>query len=186
MFKRVFKFFGEVIKIIVISLLIVLPIRHFLVQPFFVRGSSMEPTFSSQEYLLVDEISYRFRSPQRGEVVIFHFPRDPKQYYIKRIIGLPGEKIVISDGKVTVYSKDFPKGKTLDESDYLPPGHLTPGTFETILEQGQYFVSGDNRQASFDSRRWGALDREYIVGRVWLRIWPFNKVEAFTSPQYSF
>ena len=179
-----FNFFGEVTKIVIVALLIVLPVRYFLVQPFFVRGESMEPNFLDQEYLLIDEISYRFSDPARGDVVVFHYPRNPSDYYIKRVIGLPGERLVGRDDKITVYSDAYPEGLVLDESVYLPaPEGL--GAFEVqTLGEGEYFMVGDNRSRSYDSRRWGPMDKKYIVGKVWLVVWPFPRAQAVTAPTY--
>lgn len=174
MLKRLFEFF----LIIIISLAIVLPIRFFLVQPFFVKGASMEPNFANGEYLIINELIYRVESPQRGEVAVFKYPSDPKQYYIKRIIGLPGETVEIKDGQVIIYSQAKPDGFVLNESKYLSSDEVTPGEYKITLKNNQYFVLGDNRQASFDSRRWGALSENYIIGRVWLRAWPFDKAEV--------
>lgn len=175
MLKKLFELF----LILVISLAIVLPVRFFLIQPFFVKGSSMEPNFEDGEYLIVNEIVYRLGQPERGEVIVFKWPSDPRQYYIKRIVGLPGEKIEIKDGLVKIYNKKNPQGFLLDESSYLSPTQRTPGEYETTLGQDDYLVLGDNRVASFDSRRWGPLSEEYIIGKAWLRIWPIARAEVF-------
>jgi signal peptidase I len=177
--KKFFIFIWEIIKIVIISLAIIIPIRYYLVQPFFVRGASMEPNFDNGEYLVVDEISYRFKEPGRGEVIVFKFPRDPSQYYIKRIIGLPGETVEIRDHQVIIYNQEFPEGIVLDESFYLTNGQTTWGNVKIKLNEDEYFVLGDNRSASSDSRQWGALPREYIIGRVWIRAWPFDRAEIF-------
>ena len=169
----------ETIKIVIISLAIILPIRYYFIQPFFVRGASMEPNFDSGQYLVVNEMSYRFGEPKRGEVIVFKYPLNPSQYYIKRIIGLPGETIEIKDGKVYIYNSQFPEGKALDESAYLPPDTKTPGNLKITLGKKEYFVLGDNRWASSDSRQWGALPEENIIGRVWLRAWPFNLAKIY-------
>lgn len=182
--KNFFSFLLDIAKLALISLLIIIPIRAFVVQPFFVRGQSMTPTFHSGDYLVVDEISYHFRKPQRGEVIVFRYPENPDQYYIKRIIGLPGEKIEIKNSKITIYNESHPQGWTLNESSYLPFAS-TPGNEEIQLKANQYFVLGDNRSASFDSRRFGALKEKYIVGRVLIRAWPFEKAQAFLGPAYS-
>ncbi len=172
------------LKILVLSLLIVIPLRLFVVQPFFVQGESMDPAFQPFDYLLADEITYQFRSPQRGEVVIFRFPENPSQFYIKRIVGLPGETVEIRDGDVVIYNESYPDGKVLNESSYLPPEQETSGHLTMELEEKEYFVMGDNRDTSYDSRRWGALPKEKIVGRVWLRVWPFSEAHAIEAPQY--
>lgn len=153
---------------------IIVPIRYFLVQPFFVRGASMEPNFRDGEYLVIDEISYRMRDPRRGEVIVFQFPRNPSQYYIKRIVGLPGETVFIDDGQVTIRNDVYTQEVLLDESQYLLESVRTGGRVSITLGEEEYFVLGDNRPASSDSRSWGILDREGIVGRAWIRAFPFD------------
>jgi len=180
--KSFFLFIWEITKIVVIALLIVVPIRYFLFQPFFVRGQSMEPNFEDGNYLIVDELSFRLRDPQRGEVIVFKYPNNPAQRYIKRIIGLPGETIEVKDAKVVVFNQEG--GRILDESEYLSPAIQTPGDIQISLAENEYFVLGDNRYASSDSRRWGALPREDIVGRVVLRAWPFTALAKFETPAY--
>ena len=180
--KSFFLFIWEITKIVVIALLIVVPIRYFLFQPFFVRGQSMEPNFEDGNYLIIDELSFRLRDPQRGEVIVFKYPNNPSQRYIKRIIGLPGETIEVKDAKVVVFNQEG--GRILDESEYLSPAIQTPGDIQISLAENEYFVLGDNRGASADSRRWGALPEKYVVGRVWLRAWPFTKFEIVEAPSY--
>ena len=182
--KSAFIFFWEIIKIVVIALLIVIPIRTFIFQPFFVRGQSMEPSFENGDYLIIDEISYRFKNPQRGEVVVFKYPYDPSQRYIKRIVGLPSETIKIENGEVLVLNE---KGwDVLDESAYLSFGLKTPGNIQISLLDNEYFVLGDNRSASADSRRWGALPSDKIIGRVIVRAWPITAFAKFEAPGYEF
>ncbi len=173
----------EITEVIVIALVTVFLIRSFLIQPFLVSGSSMEPNFSSGDYLLIDEISYRLREPHRGEVIVFHYPKDKSTYYIKRVIGLPGEKIIVKNGEIRIVNTENPKGLVLDEG-YLPGTVETIGTEERRLNEDEYFVLGDNRQYSFDSRSWGNLNENEIVGLVRVRLWPFNKVMAIGQPSY--
>lgn len=173
----------EIVEVAVIAIVSVLIIRNFLVQPFLVNGASMEPNFHNNDYLIVDEISYRFKEPQRGEVVVFKYPGDERYYYIKRIIGLPGEEVEIKDGKVFIFNNEFSEGFVLDES-YLPKNLITSGNKKVKVEDGKYFVMGDNRNFSFDSRSWGLLDRKEIVGITRLRLWPLNEVMAFDKPAY--
>jgi len=182
------EFIIEIIKVIIISLAIIIPIRYFLIQPFYVKGASMEPNFYDHEYLIIDEISYRFREPQRGEIVVFRYPRDPSQYFIKRIIGLPGEKIEIKEGKIYVYNQKYPEGIAIDERLYLEAGVETRsfGNKVFVLEKDEYFVLGDNRDLSRDSRDFGPVEKSLIVGRVWFRGWPFNRMTLFESPAYNF
>lgn len=180
-FKSFLKFFLEIVKVVIISALIVVPIRYFLIQPFFVSGASMQPQFSNGEYLIIDEISYRNSPPHRGDVIVFRYPKDPSQFYIKRIIGLPGETIRIKDNKVLIFNEQSPWGLRLDESSYLRQGEITRGDIDVKLGDSEYFVLGDNRQASSDSRVLGAVDRKFIVGRVWLRAWPFDRAKVFSE-----
>ena len=173
--KSLLSFVWEIVKITVITLAIIIPVRYFLMQPFFVKGASMEPNFEDGEYLIVDEISYRFNEPQRSDVIIFRYPLDPSQFFIKRVVGLPDETVKIEDGKVFIYSIETPDERiVLDESAYLEDSY-TPGNLEITLEEDEYFVLGDNRMASSDSRKWGELDKKYIIGRAWIRAWPFNR-----------
>jgi len=171
-------FIWEILKIVFIALVIVIPIRYFLFQPFIVKGQSMEPNFEDSNYLIVDELSYRFRDPQRGEVVVFRYPRNVSQRFIKRIIGLPGEKIEIEAGVVMV------NGKILDESEYFPSGVQTLGNIQISLDENEYFVLGDNRISSFDSRQWGTLPRKNIIGRVYFRAWPITDLTKIEVPSY--
>jgi len=173
-----FLFVWEILKIVIIALVIVIPIRYFLFQPFIVKGQSMEPNFENSNYLIVDELSYRFRDPQRGEVVVFRYPRNISQRFIKRIIGLPGEKIEIEAGVVMV------NGKILDESKYLLLGVQTSGDIQISLDENEYFVLGDNRISSFDSRQWGTLPRKNIIGRVYFRAWPITDLTKIEVPSY--
>ena len=173
-----FLFIWEILKIVFIALVIVIPIRYFLFQPFIVKGQSMEPNFENSNYLIVDELSYRFRDPQRGEVVVFRYPKNISQRFIKRIIGLPGDKIEVKAGSIMV------NDQVLDESKYLPSGVQTPGNIQTSLNENEYFVLGDNRISSFDSRQWGLLPRKNIIGRVLIRAWPITDLTKIEVPSY--
>jgi signal peptidase I len=129
----------------------------------------MEPNFEDGDYLIIDELSYRFREPKRGEVLVFKNPKNPHQRFIKRIIGLPGEKILIENGKITIFKGN--ESQVLNELSYLN-SPWTNGNLEISLGENEYFVLGDNRNYSFDSRYFGPLPKKYIVGRVLLRLWP--------------
>ncbi|OGZ17687.1 MAG: signal peptidase I [Candidatus Nealsonbacteria bacterium RBG_13_36_15] len=181
--KKILSFLWEVSKIIIIALAIVVPIRFFLFQPFIVKGSSMETNFHGGDYLIIDEISYRFRQPQRGEVIVFKYPHDPSQRYIKRIVGLPGETIEVKDGQIFV-SKENEETKLLDESPYLSEHQFTPGNLIVTLKENEYFVLGDNRVFSSDSRYWGAVAENYIVGRALFRAWPPQDLAKIAIPIY--
>lgn len=141
-FWQVFEF----IKFALIAVVIVLPIRMWVAQPFIVSGESMDPTFKDGDYLIVDEISYSTREPKKGEVIIFRYPKDPSKYFIKRIIGLPGDKVEVAGAQVT-------------------------------LKDGEYYVLGDNRDRSLDSRVWGAVPKKNIIGRAYLRLLPITKID---------
>jgi signal peptidase I len=182
-FSRIGAFIRETGKPIVVSLVIVWIVRSFIVQPFYVRGASMEPNFEDNEYLIVNEIGYRFATPERGDVVVFRYPLDPSEFFIKRIIGLPGETIGIERGSVTIKNSSSPNGFILKEP-YLPANTFTGGETMITLDEDQYYVLGDNRSSSSDSRRWGPLNRRNIVGRVWLRAWPVSRIGAIHSPMY--
>jgi signal peptidase I len=184
----------DFLKIVLVALVIIIPIRYFVFQPFIVSGSSMEPNFFDNQYLIIDELSYHIGDPKRGDVVVIHSPKDGKQYYIKRIIGLPGEKVQIDNGKVTIYNANNPQGVTLDEK-YLPNQGLTyeqdpivvGGNKILTLTDDQYFLLGDNRLASSDSRDWGPLLRKEIVGKAFVRVLPLPEFKFFTkTPAYGF
>ena len=179
--KKFLSFFGEITKIVIIALVIVIPIRYLVFQPFFVKGQSMEPNFANGDYLIIDELSYRFTEPKRGEVVVFKYPNDLSQRYIKRIIGLPGERVEVVSGKVVVYNEQG--AGVLEESEYLSLV-FTPGTVNLTLGEEEYFVLGDNRAASSDSRRWGSLPEDDIVGKVFLRAWPLASFSLIELPNY--
>jgi signal peptidase I len=180
--RNILSFLWEISKIIIIALVVVIPIRYFLFQPFIVKGASMEPNFHSGDYLIIDEISYRFNQPHRGDVIVFKFPRDPSQRYIKRLIGLPNDTIEIKSDKIII--SNGKESQVLDESSYLPESSNTLGDFEISLKDGEYFVLGDNREFSSDSRKWGVLPEKLIIGRVFLRAWPVVALAKIEAPAY--
>jgi signal peptidase I len=182
--QKVLHFIWDLVKVVCVSLAIIIPVRYFLIQPFYVKGASMEPSFFDHEYLIIDEISYRFGEPRRGDIVVFKYPKDPSQYFIKRIIGLPGEKIEIADNKVYIHpSKNQPKF-ILDESAYLNESVRTLGNKIWTLGADEYYVLGDNRESSLDSRSFGPVFRELVVGKVWLRGWPVWRIGLFSEVVY--
>lgn len=176
-------FFVEVIQIVLLSSAIIIPIRYFLIQPFYVKGASMEPNFYDHEYLIIDELSFRFREPVRGEIVVFRYPRDPSQFFIKRVIGLPGETVEVTDGNIIIYNEEHPNGLTLEE-DYLGD-EQTNGKERVTLGENEYFVFGDNRDASLDSRSFGPVTSKDLIGRVWVRGLPFSRMGTFETPDYN-
>lgn len=194
--KKVLSFVWDFAKIAIIAFVIVWPIRHYVFRPFIVSGASMVPSFQSGNYLIVDEISYRFSAPQRGDVIVFDasfLKGYTGERFIKRIIGLPGDTVNISNGKVEII-KD---GKIVVLSEkYLPGdlktyGHLSVNGYvpslllkEITLKSDEYFVMGDNRNDSYDSRSWGVLSKKNIIGKASIRIFPFTEITTFPAPTY--
>lgn len=162
----------ETIRFILIALAVVIPIRLYIAQPFIVSGASMDPTFATGQYLIVDEVSYHVKDPARGDVIIFKYPKNPKQYFIKRVIGLPGETIIINEeGKVFIKAVGASALAVIKE----PYVKFTKSdAVEITLKEGEYFVMGDNRAGSYDSRMWGPVARDLIVGKAFLRLFPFT------------
>lgn len=192
--KKFLASFLEVFEIALIAVGAVFIVRTFFIQPFLVSGSSMVPNFQDGNYVLVDEFTYHIRPPERGEVVVFHDPQDWGTYFIKRVIGLPNEKVEINDNTITVFNKTHPNGLVLDES-YLPAGtpvsaescdggDVTTGVCTYTLSSSTYLTFGDNRTESYDSRSWGPLPAANIVGLVRVRLWPVSEISAFTAPNY--
>ena len=165
----------EVIRFAIIALPLVFLFRSFIAQPFVVRGGSMEPTFQNNEYLIVYELPYHFRDPERGDVVVFQYPNDPKQHFVKRVVALPGETIEIRNNQITIYNKENIDGLVIDEPHIESPTH---GNLRTTLKEDEFFVLGDNRNNSSDSRFWGPLEKEFITGRALLRLWPVNSLSV--------
>lgn len=181
--RKFFLSLFEIFEVALIAVGAVVLIRSFLLQPFLVSGSSMVPNFSNGDYLLIDELTYRVREPERGEVVVFRFPKEESVFFIKRVIGLPGEKVIIKDGAITIVSGKNSEGFLLQEK-YLQEGFRSAGSLEIPLGPREYFVLGDNRSFSYDSRSWGALAREDMVGLVRVRLWPLRTAQAFVAPEY--
>jgi len=193
--ERGIGFFAELFKTIALAILIVVPIKMFVMQPFFVQGASMEPNFHDGDYLIVRELGYKktvvaagskelftvkpFKGVDRGEVVVFRNPRNQSQFFIKRIIGLPGERVVIGNGKVRIYNDQNKQGFTLDEGMYIPANVKTAPPKTLTAKNDEYIVLGDNRGNSSDSRYWGALKADLIIGKVSLRAWPIKSFKLF-------
>jgi len=167
----------EIVQFALLAILIVLPIRFFIAQPFIVSGASMEDTFHTNEYLIVDRVSYYFNEPARGDVVVFRYPRNPSQFFIKRIIGLPGDTVTIDGNTVTVSNAQNENGIILDEP-YVKSMDKNTFLTETLGER-EYFVMGDNRDESSDSRVWGVLQKDRIIGRAFIRLFPFKGIDLF-------
>jgi signal peptidase I len=180
--KDFFAFMIDLGKTAAIVFVIAFLLRYFAVQPYIVDGESMMPTYQNREYLLAEKITYLLGDPTRGEVIVFNYPKNPRINYIKRIIGLPNETVKIEDNVVTIVNDRNPDGFVLTE-DYLPPNYKTltsasDGTFEKKLGNDEYFVMGDNREHSSDSREWGALPKNLIVGRSWVTLLPLDRTSA--------
>lgn len=182
----------EMVKILILAAVVIIPIRAFLFQPFFVQGSSMEPNFDDGEYLVISEFGLKhtriplanidvdpFRELSRQEPVVFRFPRDPSQFFIKRVIGLPGESVEIKSGKVYIYNEMHQDGYVLDEGAYLDPVVKTSDLARTKVADDEYFVMGDNRAFSYDSRAFGPVKKTAIIGRVLLRAWPVTEMTLY-------
>lgn len=176
----------EMVKTFALAIAIIIPIRMFLFQPFFVEGGSMEPTFKDSEYLIVYEHGYKqvsvadwkilepSKNFHRGDVVVFHPPGNEKKYYIKRVVALPGEAVAIIGGQVVVYTEKNPEGEVLLEK-YLAKDALLSDMTKVTLQDDEYFLMGDNRMFSFDSRNFGPVSKDKLIGRVLIRAWPLSR-----------
>ncbi len=186
--KSLVMFVWDLGKVLVGAIVLVFfVIRPFFMEPFVVSGQSMYPNFDNKDYLIIEKLSYRFGEPERGDVVVFKYPLNPDQYFIKRVIGLPGEQVSIRDGRVYVYNAERPEGVLLDEQ-FLPQQGVTENRYVETLQLGEkdYFVLGDNRAHSSDSRSWGPLPKADLVGKVWLRLLPLNNIGVPGHYQFSF
>ena len=172
--KTKWQSFWELVRFALIALIIVIPIRIFVAEPFIVSGGSMVPTFENGDYLIIDKISYELGNPKRDDVAVFRYPNDTTKFFIKRIIGLPNEIVDIKGNEVTITNKDYPNGLKL-----LQPFVKNLGNNDTHFElkNDEYFVMGDNRSASSDSRYWGAVKKNLLAGRAFFRLLPISKIE---------
>ncbi|MBP7061105.1 MAG: signal peptidase I [Candidatus Moranbacteria bacterium] len=186
--------FAEMARVFLLAVVIIIPVRVFLFQPFFVQGSSMEPNFQDGQYLVISEFGYKqstigwegtsvqvkpFKEIERQDVAVFRFPKNTEEFFIKRVIGLPGESVEIRRGKVIIYNTDHKDGFVLDESAYLSPAVLTQDMPRMEIGPNQYFAMGDNRMFSYDSRAFGPIDKDKIIGRVLLRAWPIDHFSLY-------
>lgn len=189
------QFFLEMVKVFLLAAVIIIPVRVFLFQPFFVQGSSMVPNFEDGEYLVVNELGYKntdvsipgahlftvgtWKELERQKPIVFKSPVHEGQYLIKRVIGLPGESVEIKNSRIIISNHTHPDGYVLDESEYLAKTVLTSDLPKTTLAADEYFVLGDNRTASYDSRMIGPIRKDMIVGKVLFRAWPIARAEAY-------
>jgi len=195
----------DVLFNIVVIVAIVAAIRTFIVSPFQVEGSSMVDTLSDKEYIIINKFAFLVGNPERGDVVVFRPPSDPSKYYVKRVIGLPGDTIMIRDGSVYVKAAGEKEARKLEESEYLnprnlghtfkhPPSSGDRGSVSYEVPAGDYFLLGDNRQGSLDSRSFMGengkpipfVKRDDIKGRVWFIALPITKIHALEAPTYGF
>ena len=173
--RSLWLFFLDFLETIVVSLAVFALVYIFLFQPHQVDGHSMEPNFHNGEYILTDKVSYRLHAPKRGDVVVFHSPQDERVDFIKRIIGLPSDTVMVKDGYAYVNNVKLPEPYINDPGKVLPGAFLAEGTPVTVPD-GEYFVMGDNRLHSSDSREWGFVTRQEIVGRAFFRYWPISDI----------
>jgi len=184
MLKSIGNFILDIIEVVFFAFAIFLFLYLLVLQPHRIKGASMEPNFPDGEFLLTDKVTYRTREPKRGDVIVFKPPVSPEDEFIKRIIGLPGEKVSVKGSKVYI------NGKLLNES-YLDPELLTSSNSflregeEYTVPAGQYIVFGDNRPHSSDSRLWGPVDKSKITGRAWLIYWPISSFGTVKAVNYN-
>lgn len=169
---------------IVVILAIMVMIYLFIMSPQEINGASMEPNFHNGQYILTNKIEYKLREPKRGDVVIFKSPRNKDIDYIKRIIGEPGDRVMLKAGSYYV------NGTRLNEPYLTPNTYISAGNYlreeyEVTIPKGQYFVSGDNRGHSSDSREFGPIPKDDFIGKAFFRYWPFSEVGVITAPSYS-
>lgn len=184
LFKRLGAFFLDILEVVVFAIAFFLFLYLLVFQPHKIKGSSMDPNFKDGEYLLTDKVTYRFNEPKRGDVIVFKAPGLEGEEFIKRIIGLPGEEISISQSNIYI------DGKVLNEK-YIGPDKFTgSGAFLTenenvLVPEGNYFVVGDNRPHSSDSRSWGFVPKEDISGKAWFVYWPINMLGTVEKVNYN-
>ncbi len=180
-FQTGFWKFIENILYIIGAVLLAALIQAFIIRPFIVSGTSMDPVIKNGQYLIIDEVTYHVHGPERGDVIVFKAPPEPTKYYIKRVIGLQGDTVKITDGKITIINKAHPEGFTLSEP-YITHESMDSGTY--VVPQDNYFVMGDNRNGSYDSRSWGMLPVANIRGRALVRLIPLNNASLLPGKEH--
>ncbi len=172
----------SLIETILVALVLAIVLYLFIMTPHEVVGNSMHPTYKNGEFLMANKITYRLSDPKRGDVIIFKF--SDTQDFIKRVIGIPGDEVMIKDGKIYI------NGDMLNESNYLSSSVITNGgeylhEGQTItIEEGKYFVCGDNRTNSSDSRVFGPIEKEAIKGKAWIVYFPFSEFRIVQHESY--
>lgn len=179
-FKTKFGALVENVLYIIGAIVLAAVIQAFIIRPFIVSGTSMDPNIKDKQYLIIDEVTYHIHGPERGDVIVFKAPPEPTKYYIKRVIGLPGDTVRIQKGKVTIVNAAHPEGFALDEP-YITHTSEDSGVF--VVPQNNYFVMGDNRSGSYDSRSWGMLPDANIRGRAIVRLLPINTVKVLPGKE---
>lgn len=167
-------FLRDILFYAAIALIIVIPVRMFIAQPFMVKGASMSPTFETGQYLIINQLAYRLYEPARFDVVVFRYPREPSKFYIKRVIGLPGEQVEVRGSQVRISNSEGSVDFVLDEP-YVSPQNIRQDFVFLTLKDDEYFVLGDNRKVSSDSRVWGAVTRDHIIGKALIRLLPVGQ-----------
>lgn len=178
-------FFVDLFKVLILGAFAVVFIRYFIFKPFIVKGGSMLPNYQEGEYLIIDELSYHLGSPRRGETVVVRTHEEDREYFLKRVIGLPKERVVIAGGRIKIYNARNPDGFYLDEHQYLGGNVLTDGRIDVTLGSSDYYVLGDNRSQSLDSRRIGPIARRDIIGRAFVRGWPIYRTGYLIEQPYA-
>jgi len=159
----------EIVESLVIAVVLALLIRAFAFQPFYIPSGSMEPTLQIQDHIIVNKFGYRFWEPERGDIVVFKYPLNPKKDFVKRLIGKPGERVEVRNSKIIVDGREI-------KEDYLPAGIRYPDFGPVLVPENNYLMLGDNRNNSDDSRVWGPLPRQNIIGKAMLVYWPLDRV----------
>jgi signal peptidase I len=173
--RSLWQFFLDFVETIVIALAIFVIVYRFLFQPHQVKGNSMMNNFYDGEYVLTDKITYRFRLPARGEVIVFKAPKNEDYDYIKRIIALPGDRVKVEGGQVYLNNQKLDESVYLHQDSYTQAGYFSQEGTEILVPAESYYVLGDNRNHSSDSREWGVVPKDNIIGRAWIRYWPLNQ-----------
>ncbi|MCL6479667.1 MAG: signal peptidase I [Peptococcaceae bacterium] len=159
----------EIMESLIIAVVLALLIRTFVFQPFYIPSGSMEPTLQIQDHIIVNKFGHKIWGLKPGDIVVFKYPVDPKRDFVKRLIAMPGDKVEVRNSKVYV------NGKALSE-EYLPPGLKYEDYGPVVVPENSYWMMGDNRPSSEDSRKWGALPKENVIGKAMLVYWPLDRI----------